>query len=110
MKPRKYEGTLRRVEMDAKRGMQAYKEVLRNEARGTTPYVVAPRMGKISLESSTEWDFRASSSEAIRAANNEHYHAHESEYHDLAVMEAHKEGVDVNLQQPLVIGDKKQEQ
>lgn len=36
----------------------------------------------------------------------EHYRQHQSEYHDLAVIDAHLDGIKISVEQPLEIGQK----
>ncbi len=62
-------------------------------------------MGKIILGVSTAWQMTGSSSDQMREAVSDHYKVHESEYYELAVMQAYTEGVQLSLQEPLVIGN-----
>jgi hypothetical protein len=60
------------------------------------------RLGRVSLESYQT--FYDASADEIVAASGEHYHAHEAEYYDLALIDAYLEGVTINVPNPLVIG------
>lgn len=104
---RKNPNTLWRVDRDIKVANEALRRTIRYEAKGGKKSNHTPDVpGPLTVGKSTEWDLRAAPSEDLVEAVVRHYKAHEAEYHDLAVMQAYMEGVDLNLEQPLVIGAK----
>ena len=102
MSNRKNPNTLWRIDRDAKQGLVAYNTSLELESLNHVP----KKIGDLSLEHSTLYDLRNSSPSDVRQAAHDHYQAHQDEYHDLAVMQAHIEGVEIKVEDPVVIGKK----
>jgi hypothetical protein len=101
MPRRKFPNTLRRVSMDAVNARKEYRDRFdRSIGSGS-------RLGKVSLESYPTF-YDASADEVVEASR-EHYHAHEAEYYDLALIDAHLEGVVINTPSPLTIGMRPEE-
>lgn len=62
------------------------------------------RIGKYTLELQNLNSRKESNTEAIKS--KKHFEEHAAEYHDLALILAHMDGVTINVQQPLEIGQK----
>jgi hypothetical protein len=118
MPRRKHEGTLRRVAMDAQNNYSEYKRhhKLEDDYIARHPDEVReylePTLGQAATGRLFSWgdwtqdNVERVSSKRDTAAGAKHFKEHEAEYHDLAVIDAHLEGVTINVQQPLEIGQK----
>lgn len=108
--PRKNPNTLWRVQRDANIANEALRRTLRYEEKHgkKQPNPLPDVPGELSVEGSTEWDLRVAPSAELVKAIKGHYHAHKAEYQDLATIQAYIEGVELQLEQPLVIGARKE--
>lgn len=109
MVQRKNPDTLWRVKKDSEIGMREYRSRLKHEARSDKPQHGSPtHLGRVSLESTPMWDLKRATSAQLGEAIIEHYQKNSSYYYELAVIQAHIEGIELNLEKPLVIGSSEQ--